>query len=208
MVQAWDPAHTSGDITLSGSNLIATKTANSGSDSQAYAIESVTTGRYYWELIPVGSISSGGGIGNITSSIGSYLGGLSSSFGWFGNGQVITNNAQVATWAAYASGNTIAFAMDLVSNKLWGRVGAAGNWNNDVIGNQNPDFGSQVGGFAIPAGVTAAAVVPGANMLTTSSDFVTGVFASASWIGTPPSGFGAFDPVAATMAWPRPAVSF
>lgn len=200
MTQAWNPSQTCADITLSGSNLIATKTVSNGTNGAVYAATSVTTGRYYWEIVAVGGASIGGGIGNISTSVGrgQYTGVGADSIGWFPSGQVLNNNALSATWATFASGNTLGFAMDLSSNKLWGRVGAAGNWNNDVIGNQNPAVGSQIGGFAIPAGVLAAAVVPGGNTFATSSDVVTGVFASGSWIGTAPSGFGPFDAAAGT----------
>ena len=209
MVQAWNPSQICSNVVLSGANLIGTMTTNSPSDSPMYAVESVTTGRFYWEITLAGAIATiAAGIGNILSSTGQgqYLGDGSNTIGWFGGGSVDSGASGIATWATFASGNTLCFAMDLVSGKLWGRVGAAGNWNNDVIANQNPAVGSQVGGVAIPSSVTANAVVPAVSV-ETLSDTATGKFASASWIGTPPLGFGPFD-ASTVFGWARAPVSF
>lgn len=189
MTQAWNPAQTATGIVLSGGNLIATGNANAGI---TFALESVSTGRYYWEITVATTALAG--IGNTSSpfTTGNFPGDTSATtLGWYQNGSLFFNNATLTTWNTYASGNTIAFAMDLSSVKLWGRVGAAGNWNNDVIGNQNPAVGSQIGGLGI-SGVTGSPVVP-MGYANAVNDVVTGKFDSGSWIGTPPTGFGPFD---------------
>ena len=206
MAQAWDPSHVSATIVLSGANLVAT--SNAAATATVYAATPVTTGRYYWEVLVSGAVANiAAGIGNVNSppTGGSWQGLDATSLGWWTSG-VFSGGANVGTWATFVSGNVLAFALDLISGRIWGRVGAAGNWNNAAIGSQNPAVGSQVGGLVIPVGVTAAAVVPGAN-LAAVSDVATGRFGAASWVGTPPVGFQDVDQVYA-QAWRRPAVSF
>lgn len=208
MVQTWDPAHKNAAITLTGGNLIGTDAG--GGYHPCFALNGVTTGKYYWEVtVNVAQSSPSVGIGNVSTSstTGAWLGVTTDAIGWFVDGGVWNNNAQVATWEAPGTGSLkrVCLALDLTNNKLWGRVGAAGNWNNAAIGSQNP--ATNTGGVTVGAGVLAAAVVPGFNTFT-SGDVATGAFDQASWAGTAPGGFSPFDaPLAAGVAWRRPVVS-
>lgn len=154
--------------------------------------------KVYWETVQTfGSANASVGIGNLSSSAatGQRLGAGADTIGYRTDGTVWNNGSQVATWAAPGTGSNVrvCHAYDSVNNKYWTRVGAAGNWNNDVLANQNP--ATNTGGLAVPAAVqaqgsaqTAAVVVPAFNTYA-HGDTVTGVFASASFAGTPPSGF-------------------
>lgn len=197
-VQTWSPTQKTVNITLSGGDLIATATVPTN-DQPVYALNGVTVGKFYWEVVINAGGNCGVGIGN-TSTLaqnGNYVGKGTDTMGWYANGSVLNNNAVFATIATYTHVNSLLCqALDLTSatKKWWGRVGAAGNWNNDVIGNQNPATGT--GGFTVPAGILAAAVVPGADLVdNTTPDTVIGNFSSNSWVGLAPSGFGPFDPV-------------
>lgn len=198
MVQTWSPTQKSPNITLSGGNL----TASAGlaaTDQPVFALNGVTVGKFYWEVVLNSSGNSGAGIGNVSTSAanGQYIGIGTDTMGWYSTGSVLNNNAVLATIATFTHVNSLLCqALDLTSatKKWWGRVGAAGNWNNDVIGNQNPATGT--GGLAVPAGILAAAVVPGADLFNSATpDTIIGRFASSSWTGTPPVGFIAFDEV-------------
>jgi hypothetical protein len=210
MVQSWNPAQTTTHLTLSNTNL--TTTGNANFYNCAFALESVTTGKFYWEitLTTITGSSPTVGIGNTASAYDfEYLGDKANTMGWSSAnggtpGGVVSNLTLIATWAAYtvASGAvTLCLALDLINNKLWGRIGAAGNWNNDVIANQNP--ATNTGGAAIPSAVYANPVVPGISTLQIN-DVAVGNFSVGSWIGAAPSGFGPFD----VVAWPRAVVSY
>lgn len=191
VAQAWNFDKKNGNVALSGNDLIATTSSNL--DQAVFALDPVlTTGKYYWEIISTGSTASpGSGIGTLMSSTAdsAYVGLGDNAIGWYNTGSVLNNNAVVNTWATYGPGTVLlCFALDMTNFKLWGRVGAAGNWNNAAIGSQNP--ATNTGGYAIPSTIRFD-VLPAAN-LHSSGDTVTGVFASASWTGTAPSGFGAF----------------
>lgn len=208
MAQTWDSTHKAAVITLSSGNLIATATA-SGNDAPVYASLGVSSGKFYWEVMLASDAQVGAGIGNVSTNAanGEWLGLAADSVGWYSNGVVITGGNNTATWQSFGSGVTLCFAMDLTSatKKLWGRLGATGNWNNDVIGNQNP--AANTGGLAIPSFVTVAAVVAGASLKNnTLPDVATGVFAHGSWAGIPPPEFIGFDETA--FGWSPPAVSF
>lgn len=208
MTQTWDAGHTNAGMTLSGGNLTATATGSSY--LPFFAATGVSSGKLYWELTAsVASGSSNVGIGNISSSAaaGQWLGIGTDTIGWYPGSGIWNGGVQVASWGVYTNVSTpqlLGFSLDLVNNKIWGRVGAAGNWNNDIIANQDP--ANNLGGLTVPTGVLASLVVPGACGFTTGDIFV-GVFAAASWTGTAPVGFSAFDSTTIN-AWHAPTVSF
>jgi hypothetical protein len=157
-----------------------------------FAAPGITSGLLYWETVQtLGSTSAAIGIGNVnsTTASGTRLGSGTDTIGYRTDGSVWNNGSQVATWAAPGTGANVrvCHALDLTNHKYWTRVGPTGNWNNDVIGNQNP--ATNTGGYTIPSAVYAAAVVP-AFQTFASGDTVTGVFDAPSFVGTPPSGFG------------------
>lgn len=187
--QAWGFGNS--HITLSGGDLIASTATTANQVILAFD-PTIGTGKYYWEVVVNGSGAvPGAGIAMASTPVvdGDYLGRYNTGIGWFSGGGVTTNNNFADTWAAYGPGSTrLCFALDMTNFKLWGRVGAGGNWNNAAIGSQNP--ATNTGGYAIPGSIRFE-VYPAAN-LGVSGDTVTGVFASASFAGTPPAGFGTF----------------
>jgi hypothetical protein len=193
-VQNWG-SDRNAHIILSGSNLIATAGSN-GVDQAVFGSVGVDIGKYYWEIVLNHNGNGGAGIGNLTTVVadGDYLGSTDTSIGWYDGGGVFCVGSQIATWATFSTGVVrLCFALDLTNNKLWGRVGTTGNWNNAAIGSQNP--ATNTGGLDLTAAgnVLNNPLAPGANLKsTTIPDAATGVFVSASWLGTPPSGFGQF----------------
>lgn len=201
--QAWDQSHKSGSTFLSLDSLTATAKSFTFSgfasqDQPVYAIKTGAGGRFYWEVVLTagasGSVGAGIGVTGSTPTRvlnSTYIGFQDSSIGWFASGGVFSNNGSLDTWATYTAISStvrLCFALDLVSNKIWGRVGTAGPWNNAAIGSQNPAVGSQVGGTSLPTACRTN-TVPGIQLFDVNDTGV-GVFASGSWAGTPPTGFG------------------
>jgi hypothetical protein len=191
--QAWSTFRTP-SIALSGGDLVATGTAIE--NATVFALDAMYSGKYYWEVV-LSSNGAGAGVGGTGNfRIDTYLGDFGAGVAWYGSGPaagtLIYQGATLATWGTY-SGTPVrlCFALHIVPGttyKLWGRVGAAGNWCNDVIANQNP--ATDTGGVALSftGDITPAGAVfnPG--------DTATMVAASASWVGTPPAGFGQIGP--------------
>lgn len=196
--QGWNQGHRSGGIQISSDYLTASKRLNDSSSETVYASISKSSGLWYWEVILSGSTNVGAGIGtNVASySSGRYLGEDSNTLGWYGNssGQVDTNNAVAAHWQPYdTTGGSVrlCFALDLNHFKIWGRLGATGNWNNDVLANQNP--ATNTGGYSLPTALQSNIVPVAALYSTSTPDAAVGAFSSGSIVGTPPSGFSAFS---------------
>lgn len=192
--EAWGLNKTS-SVTLSGSDLIVTA---AGSPGICLAIDSIQsgTGRYYWEILITGDGGAGLGLYSTDVSLtdpADYLGRYPEQLGWYSNGTVVNNNAVLTNWATFSPTGPVrlCLAYDKIAEKLWGRVGAAGNWNNAAIGSQNPAVGSQVGGTSVPSAIRFN-VVPGVYL--PAGGTATMVAASGSWVGTPPAGFGQIGP--------------
>ena len=195
--QTWNPAHAAASAQFSNSDLTVTATLDTA--AAVYGTIGKTTGKYYWEVTfnnPNSTTSAGVGIGQVTNATNVYVGSANTAFGWYhstGSGTIWTNNvAQSPNWADFgnANGTLVCLALDLDNKKIWGRIGSGGNWNNDVIGNQNP--ATNTGGFALPSALYAAALYPACSLahVTTAADVFTGAFTFASWAGIAPSGFG------------------
>lgn len=188
--QAWNPAHAGPSAALSNSNLTMTGGANY---AVAYGTISKTAGKFYWEVVVtrVGNETTINGVGNIASATTvSSQQGQGATFGWLDDGLVYQQGAQVATWAVVTTGSRICLALDLDNKKIWGRLGTGGNWNNDVIANQDP--ANNIGGVTLDATIYASAVVPGCSAWDATDNLVAS-FAFASWSGIAPSGFGSFN---------------
>lgn len=193
----FDSRRTDLAITLSNGNLTATQ---SSIPESRYAVactsQGVLVGKYYWEVTVNFDATAQAGIGNTSTSVfaaPTYLGGTANGFSWQANGNTSSNNAFVQTWASFttATPQLLCFALDMDNKKIWGRVGAAGNWNNAAIGSQNP--ATNLGGVTIPSAVYAVPVCPAVSFLTSvTTDTATFAFASGSLTGTPPAGFSVF----------------
>lgn len=196
VTQAWNQGHKAGTLELSDDYLTVTKRLLDGQSGTIYAAHSVSSGKWYWEVIcsgPIGNV--GVGLGTLLSSTwpnDKYLGMDADTLSWYGSsgGQVVTNATVPSAWGAWDSSTTsvrLCLALDADNNKIWGRVGTTGNWCNDVIANQDP--ANNIGGTALPTALQGV-VVPGAN-LKGLTDSVIGVFSGVA--GTPPAGFSTFS---------------
>jgi hypothetical protein len=179
-------------VSLSGSDLIATAAAGGG---VVYGALFNTTGKFYWEVILNNSGNVGAGIGSNQVPVGDaeWVGGSNNSIGWYNAGAVYNGGSLKATFASFGNGAIrLCFSIDLTSatKKLWGRVGATGNWDNDVLANQNPATGAGGIDLSTCGDTLSWPVTAGASL--SAGDTATGCFTSASWVGTAPSGFTAF----------------
>lgn len=179
----WDPASKSAHALLSNGNLTATGDGTVG-NFIGLATSSISgTQKNYLETTAdvLVSTSPGFGLANVSESLANFLGATANSIGYFDNGQVFFNNTLVTTIATYTTGNVIGTAVDFALGKVWWRVNG-GNWNNDIIANQNPATGT--GGISI--GV-AGTVFPAYNLNTNAA--TTARFSSGSWGTAAPAGF-------------------
>jgi hypothetical protein len=193
MAQTW--SRVNGNIVLSNGNLTASLSGVTNY-CPGFGGTGASSGKYYWETTVSGTgvagITLGLGLGNTSSAVttGNWLGFVTDTLGFFSNGLIWNNNATVTgTMASFVSGDVICHALNLDSGSYWARIGTTGSWNN--TGTADPVAGT--GALAIPAGVLANPVVPAFNLHDPSSDTVVAAFASASWAGVAPTGFGSFD---------------
>jgi hypothetical protein len=137
-VITWNPADKSTSISLSNENLTASTGLSTGTHGLR-ANGSIASGKKYFESSS-GLISALQGIGIANASWplnNTALGADANSISYRPSGAVVGNNSTLATIAAYIVNSIISIAFDLTNNKIWFRVNG-GNWNNDVIANQNP----------------------------------------------------------------------
>jgi hypothetical protein len=115
----WNSADKSGDITLSGSDLIATRATGTASYVGVRSVSSKSSGKYYFE-IEVTYVGSGGnegfGVANGTASLTNYPGGDLNSIGEFPDNTssaIYINAGSVGTLGSIASATRIGVAVDL-----------------------------------------------------------------------------------------------
>lgn len=181
-------------VTLSGSDLVATVSSGTGSVLTNIPV----SGLSYWE-ITLGATLSGSstiGVGAGNTTLTSLIGAGTTSMGYNKDGTVKINNSNVATIMTYTASDRIGVAVDYARGLIWFRKNN-GNWNNDVIGNQNPV--GAVGGISM-ASLLAGSIFPAWGGSATSS--ATAVFASGSWTDTAPTGYSSVDTLAASAVNP------
>lgn len=187
----WNPADKSADLTLDVTNLIVTG-AGTGTFNNVRTIASASTGKKYWEIVATtetlpNSVQQGFGNASATLTSGSAsIGDNTNSIGWRGSGAVVLNASTVVTYQGWAQGDTLCFALDMTNGKIWFRTNG-GNWNNDVIGNQNP--ATNTGGYDYVAGSMAAGPYFAMCGTIVSGDVYTTNFGASAYAQTPPSGF-------------------
>ncbi len=182
----WNNLDRDANITLTGGNL--TFTDGATAYSHVRSIASHSSGKFYWEILCVfsgGTNNQTMGICNSTAPLNNYLGSDTNSMGWIGDGRVLVNNVVITNIQVWLVGDVLCFAHDLGNNHIWFRTNG-GNWNNDVIGNQNP--ATNTGGITT-TGMAAGpyfAIGGGLNI----GDSATADFGATTYANTPPSGFG------------------
>lgn len=190
----WNPSDQFNE-TFSNANLTAANaTANVGGTR---AIVGITTGqKKYWEVLIVTAGSTPGlypGVANTTKDL---TGGLmisgTNSAGYYYDGTSVhfyVNFAGFDIATSFTDGDRICLAVDFDAKKAWGRINN-GNWNGAAIGSQNPV--GAVGGLDLTpiTGTLYPAFQTASGAATT---VITGVFSSASWLFTNPTGFTQID---------------
>lgn len=174
-------------MALSGGNLTATATA-----AATVGATRACSGLIFFQVTLGSSIATAQLVGLLSRAfpLGTTLLGadaVNSSIGWkSSDGTVKINNVTVATIATGAANAVIDVAYNPSTQKFWLRVNN-GNWNNDVIGNQNP-VGS-VGGISTAA--VGGPLYPAWGAAATGNN-ATAVFTS-GFTNTPPVGYITVD---------------
>lgn len=187
----WNPSDKNSNITLSNGNLTATSTAASG-DQIVRATASHSSGKWYFELTPgsgTNQWSSGGSaVGYADASAPlttTFLGGDTHSESAFDSDGLYFNAGRLLLWNSnYVSGDIMAIAVDLDNSKFWFKHNISGNWNNDVIGNQNP--ATNTGGVAFSV---VGAVFPALDLSSLEINIAVANFGAVAFAGTAPVGF-------------------
>lgn len=186
----FDPNNKQG-VTLSGGNLIATN--SSAADNGVKGVSLKTSGKLYFEMAfsALTGADSGGGVCGTGANFASLGADASRGALQFKNGAIYVNGVTNVNGGSI-SGQTLCVAVDLTNNKIWFRVNG-GNWNNDVIGNQNP--ATNTGGKDISA-ITGNGLLILASVTAASETCTLNAGASA-FAQTAPSGFSGWDNVTA-----------
>lgn len=177
----------SSNVLLTAGNLAAT--TNNASYGGALATVSQSSSKYYFEFqaVTISNANSGIGMATVTASLANYLGSSNLGIGLEPNGGVWLNGAQIGTAAAVPSGtNTVGIAVDLTNKLIWFRTGTSGQWNNS--GTADPASGT--GGISISA-LANFTLFPAA-IWRENLGTATLALPMPSWLGTAPSGFGAW----------------
>lgn len=173
------------NTTLSGGNLVA-QHANT-SLGGARSINYETTGKFYFEMT-LNVVTAGvsgvcvlpSDMDYTTTDQGAAMFAPSGNI-WAGGG------FSGASLGAIVSGNVIGCAADVGAGLVWFRLGAAGNWNDDV--GANPATGT--GGFDMNVATTASrapAIVFG-DTGSDGTEKATANFGASAFVGTVPTGF-------------------
>jgi hypothetical protein len=183
----FNPAFKNAGITLSNGNL--TATTSTGGFQLVGSTVSKSSGLFYCEMtLTYNGANRVFGLSNNSESLSNFAGASVNSIGWIiSDGRIFLNNAVLTTIASLgaASANVASMAVDFTHSKIWFRVDA-GNWNNDILANQNP--ATNTGGISIAGLAGASLYFPAANPGT--SDNFTANFGATAYAQSVPSGFG------------------
>lgn len=125
----WNPADKAPTISLSLSDRRATQ--GSAGDASVRGLTGRSSGKYYFEGIPRGSVNTLFGISDSALVLaGGLCGFTANSIGhYFFSGDVYQNSGVTAATAAYAVGDVLMAAVDLTVGNYW--VGRNGVWSGD-----------------------------------------------------------------------------
>lgn len=186
----WDSVFKSAGVTLSGGSLTATITSGT---SQVGASRTVS-GPVYFEVTIgaslTGSMSVGLVNGQYNMAGGTLLGADLNGIGYQNGGAVKINAATISTIMTFTAGDRIGVAYNPQTALIWFRKNN-GNWNNDVIGNQNPV--GNVGGISL-ATMTAGRLFPALGATTVTPNQA-GTAAFTTFTDTAPTGYVTIDTI-------------
>lgn len=187
----WSTTDKAANVTLSGSNLIAT--ASSSNTGGVRGKDPKRAGKYYIEFTST-----------TTQSVNSHFGFAPAVSGLAPNpfpGAVVVSSSVIRVWdwqgniavsgaisAAITTGSVVGCAIDLDNRQVWFRNSPAGNWNNSATA--NPATG--VGGLDTTlAGLGGGIDVYPFVALAGASNSITANFGGSSFSGAVPAGFTA-----------------
>ncbi len=153
MPYTWDPVNIGANLTLSNGNLTATHIGVSGASRTRGTSSSIlkTYMEAHVDSMPTPFGDTGLGLCNSSQALGALnsLGDAAgNSIGWYDDGSVFVGGSVLTTIQGFVQGDTLSMAANLTAGLAWFRTNA-GNWNNDVIGNQNP--ATNTGGISLSA---------------------------------------------------------
>jgi hypothetical protein len=168
------------------------------SGAGAVAVTRPSTGLHYVEYV-INTLTGVPALGltnnRYVMSSGTSLGGDANSLGYRSDGTVVANSITLATLTAFIQGDQIDVAADPLSRLIWFRKNG-GNWNNDILANQNP-----VGAVG---GIDTSSINFDRHMhsisTTLTGSVITAHHQTASFIGTPPTGFASLQTVQISQA--------
>jgi hypothetical protein len=184
-------------VTLSGGNLTAVgNNTNANADASLF----YGAGKYYCEyIINTNAATTYGSVCAVITNqymqVGNYPWAAPQvALAYFpSNGAVL--GAATGTIQTANVGDTICIAMDVDNQKVWFRTNS-GNWNNDVIANQNPT--TNTGGLSVSnpfsRGSLLAAAFYGGNLNGSPYGKVTANFGGSAFGYAMPSGFTSYTP--------------
>lgn len=182
---AFDPAHKSSAIALSGSNLIATSSASSNWEA-VRATASHSSGKYYAEFTVTTLPSPNVEMGIVNASFpfvtGDFIGFDANSCGYADNGGVFQNGGSILSSIAYGLGDVVQMAYDAGTGGIWFAKGG-GIWNNSGAANPATATGGLASGLGGQTVFAAAAVFANGQVWTAN-------FGGSAYSFTAPSGFG------------------
>lgn len=183
----WNPSDKSSDITLSGSNLVATHVTGSAAYRGVRATSSKDyTSEGYFE-IAITTMDAGGylvvGIGTSSASLTTFVGGDANGWGYYGaEGGKKTNSGSFVTYGSnFDQGNVIGIAFK--NGKIW--FAKNNTWNGNPAAGTGEAF-SGITGVLYPM----VSLYDGTAPLPVDS--VTARFKSSAFSYSPPSGFSAW----------------
>ena len=180
----WSGTDKGSACTLSGGNL--TATMGSGG-SWVRAVDRQVGGLFYFEatLTVVSGVTIGVAAPTADLSPGMSSGGAvgTCAVQTSGGAVYVSGTTVGVTFGAITAGTVLCIAVDATNRRIWFRLGAAGNWNNNVANNPATGVGG-VSIFPLGVGIPLYPALVGGNTAA-----VTANFGDTAFTGAVPSGF-------------------
>jgi hypothetical protein len=193
MTTTFNPSDKAATVVLSNGNLSITTTSSAGTSEYCRAVNSATSGKFYYELVidaTDGSGWSSAGVANASSTDPGDANAI--SYDW-DDGNCYTGGSPTFLNLGTPSANSVfAIAFDVTAKKIWFKLLPSGNWNGS--GAADPATGAGGVSWAFSGAVFANAAMQH------TGNSATARFLASSWTGTAPSGFGEIN--AAVAAGP------
>ncbi len=184
--QAFNPADTAANTTLTNNDRTLTKSA-AAAYAQSHGVTQRGTGKRYYEFTVVNNgVVVGMGIGATGDALTHFLGSGTFCGGVYAAGHYEPGTIANFCGGAFANGDVCGIAVDLDTDVWWLRKNN-GAWSGAVVGVGDPAAGT--GGKAIPAGLLGASNIVPAAVVHTTGDSVTINTGKVAWAYAPPSGF-------------------